>query len=187
MRAKRGQKEKYITPYMHDLLPESKGTKRAERVIIDFVGKKELGRVLDIGVPNPLGTLLEKYYNLKFDHTETDLDVGALSGKYDTIFCLEVIEHLFNPLHCLFQMRKILKNDGTLYITTPKCKPHFLWSKVHFHEFHMSELINLFERAEFILIRMKCMKIRPFWWYFTGLRPLLRMVFERRYLIELKK
>jgi SAM-dependent methyltransferase len=187
MKAKRGQREKYVSPYAHDLLPESEGTRRSARFIIDFIGNRKLGKVLDIGCPNPLGALLEKHYNLKLDNTEIDLDIGELSGKYDTIFCFEVIEHLFNPLHFLFQIRRVLKDDGRLYITTPKCKPYFLWSKVHFHEFHQRELIDLIERARLKTVRMKCVKVRPLCWYFTGFRPFLRLFFERRFLIESKK
>lgn len=187
MKAKRGTEEKYISPYMHSLLPETMSTRRSARFIINFIGKRELGKTLDIGCPNPLGSLLEKHYNIKLDNTDIDLDIGELIGEYDTIFCFEVVEHLFNPLNLLFQIKKVLKYEGRVYITTPKCKPYFLWSKVHFHEFHKRELIDLIERTKLKIVRFECRKVRPLWWYYTGLRPFLRLIFERRYFIELEK
>ena len=187
MKAKRGNEETYSSPYMHDLLPETSGTRRAFKMTIDFIGDMELGKTLDIGVPNPLGKLLEKHYKIKIENTNIDLDLEELTGEYDSIFCFEVIEHLFNPLHFLLQVRKILKDNGRLYITTPKCKPYFLWSEVHFHEFHKPELMSLLKKAGLRVVRFKSVKIRPFWWYFIGFRPMLRFIFERRFLIELKK
>ena len=187
MKDKRVQSQEYPSPYMHNLSQEGEATRRSARFVIDFIGNRELGKVLDIGVRNPLGALLGKHYNIELDNTEIDLDIGELSGKYDTIFCFEVIEHLFNPLHCLLGVHRILKSDGRLFLSTPKGKPHFLWWKDHFHELHIAELINLFGRARFEVIRIKCIRYRPLCWYFTGFRPFLRLFFERRFLIELKK
>jgi 2-polyprenyl-3-methyl-5-hydroxy-6-metoxy-1,4-benzoquinol methylase len=41
------------------------------------------------------------------------------SNFFDVIICLEVIEHLHNPLTFLKEMKRILKKGGTLILSTP--------------------------------------------------------------------
>ena len=108
--------------------------------------------------------------------------------KFDYIFCFEVIEHLFNPLHLLLQMSNVLNSKGTIFLSTPKRRPHFMWYKYHFHEFSQSELTNLFNRAN-LYINNKTFKMsgRPLINYFKGIRPLLRLFIERKCLVQLSK
>lgn len=178
----------YTSPYMHDLVEQH--TKRQTNIfnaITSFINTKELGSVLDIGARNPLTETLEKYYSIKITNTDIDLDVGKLSGKFDTVFCFEVIEHLFNPLHLLFEIKKVLKNDGRLFLSTPKGKPHFLWFKHHFHELYETELRNLIDRAGFKIIKLKYYRVIPLWNGFTGIRPFIRMFLQRKLIAQLIK
>jgi SAM-dependent methyltransferase len=178
----------YISPYMHDV-PEQ-NTKRGKNIIntiIKFIEKKDLGKTLDIGERNPLTEILENYYAIKIENTNVDLDVEKLSGKYDTIFCFEVIEHLYNPLHLLLEIHKILNDKGQLYLSTPKGKPHFLWFKHHFHEIYEPELRSLFIRAGFTISRLKYFRVIPIWKGFAGFRPFIRMLFQRKCMVELIK
>jgi len=39
--------------------------------------------------------------------------------KFDVIYCLEVIEHTFEPSNILYELYKLLKKDGILYISMP--------------------------------------------------------------------
>lgn len=42
-----------------------------------------------------------------------------LNEKYDYIFAFEVLEHLKNPKRALFNMKKVLKNNGVVVFSTP--------------------------------------------------------------------
>lgn len=45
--------------------------------------------------------------------------------RIDTIFCVEVLEHCWNPVQCLENMEAMLKHEsGRLYISTPFINPH---------------------------------------------------------------
>ena len=102
----------FNSPYMHDLKEQNLKIKtRVNQVILDFIGKINIGKALDIGTRNPITELLEQNFSTTIDSTNIDLDVEKLSGKYDTVFCFEVLEHLFNPLHLLLEVHNVLKND----------------------------------------------------------------------------
>ena len=141
---------------------------------------------LDIGDRTDFTTKLEKFYKCSFNNTDIDLDVEQLSGNYDIVTAFEIVEHLFNPLHFLLQIKNILNEDGTLYLSTPKGKPYFLWSKEHFHEMGYKRLFSLIDRAGFKIIRKKEIRIQPIYFYFTGIRPILRFFFEKHLILELK-
>ncbi len=177
----------YSSPYMHDLHEKKPAIrKRVHNIIFNFIGQKTIGSALDIGTRNPLTETLEKHFSIKIDSTDVDLDVGRLTGNYDTVFCFEVLEHLFNPLHMLLEIHKVLKDDGTLYLSTPKAKPYFLIARHHFHEFHHRELLDIFKRAGLKVNRIEYHRVRPFY-KCIGFRPFLRFLFERKTMVELQK
>ena len=102
---------------------------------------------LDIGDRSTLTAQLEEFFHCPFTNTTVDLDTGELQGHYDVVTCFEVLEHLFNPLRCLLQIKKVLVRDGRLYLSIPTGKPQFLWSPSHFHEFSDHSLTALIKRA----------------------------------------
>jgi SAM-dependent methyltransferase len=153
---------------------------------LKFINKDySCSRGLDLGDRTPFTDKLEDVFGCPFDNTDIDLDVGFLDGSYDIVTAFEIIEHLFNPLHCLLQVHKVLKDGGRLYLSTPKGKPYFLWSKDHFHEMSYGSLEALLKRAGFEIIRQTLFRVRPMWFYFTGIRPLFRGIFEKFWLLEL--
>lgn len=153
----------------------------------EFIGKREFGATLDIGPRNPFTIRLEEKYHISVDNTDGDLDIIDLQGSYDTVFCLEVIEHLMNPLRLLHQINAVLKPQGSLFLSTPKHKPHFLWDKHHFTELDDFRLNALVTRAGFKIIRKKFFRTTPLWWHFTGFRPFFRLFFNRSRIVELIK
>ena len=94
-------------------------------------------------------------YNINFESTNIDLDTEPLNGEYDIITSFEVLEHLFNPLFNLIEIKRVLKPNGVLYISTPLYKPRIIKSPYHFHEFSEDELMNLIKRADFLVKRKK--------------------------------
>ena len=141
---------------------------------------------LDVGDRTPLTKKLETKFSCKFDSTKGDLDEMVLKGAYQVITCFEVIEHLFNPLHFLLQCKEVLSERGVLYLSMPTYKPAFLWSKDHFHEMTEDSFSSLLERSGFEIKRKEIFRVHPFGFYFTGFRPLLRGVFDRRIICELQ-
>ncbi|MBT3216225.1 MAG: methyltransferase domain-containing protein [Candidatus Marinimicrobia bacterium] len=182
---------KILSPYAYSFehTDVERHSKKDFTTIKDFIGeKKDFGQVLDIGDENPVSEKLSSNYNINISQTDIDLDIEKLNGTFDTVFCFEVVEHLFNPLHLLLEINKVLVDGGTLYLSTPKRRPHFMWYKYHFHEFSKEELENLINRAGFKIKRMDYkMSGRPLIGYFRGIRPILRLFLERKCLLEIIK
>ena len=144
---------------------------------LSFIKKFHADSGLDIGDRTPFTDQLEAHYNCHFANTIIDLDEEGLTGEYDVVTAMEVIEHLFNPLHLLKEISGVLKEGGKLYLSTPKGKPHFLWSKDHFHEMNEQSIMALIESSGFIVIRKEEIRIQPLSYYFTGIRPFFRFIF----------
>ena len=142
---------------------------------------------LDIGDRTPMTGMLEELFACRFETTTVDLDTGALDGCYPVVTAFEVLEHLFNPLHLMLEVRKVLAPGpaSRLFVSTPAWKPLFLQSPDHFHEMPRRSLESLFDRAGFTVVRRDAFRIRPFRFCLTGIRPLLRCIFERICIYEL--
>ncbi len=57
--------------------------------------------------------------NEGFDAFQCDILDGSPAGKYDYIFCMEVLEHTANPLKAILNLKESLKEDGYLVISLP--------------------------------------------------------------------
>ena len=158
---------------------------RWEKTMTFLDDQPSADRGLDIGDRTMLTTQLESFFSCPFDSTSVDLDIDPLAGHYDIVTSFEIIEHLFNPLHNLLQIRQVMTPDGKLYLSTPAGKPRFLRSPSHFHEMSHRSLKALFDRAGLTIRRQQKITIFPWWFYLTGIRPLLRVVFDRTWLFEL--
>ncbi|MFK0734353.1 MAG: class I SAM-dependent methyltransferase [Gloeotrichia echinulata HAB0833] len=70
-----------------------------------------------------------------WDQTKLDIisditDIPELDSSFDAILCVEVFEHLPNPLLALKEFSRLLKSGGQLIITAPFC------SLTHFAPYH---------------------------------------------------
>jgi len=101
-----------------------------------------------------------------------DLNAGTLpykNGSFDCVTCLEVIEHVIDPLGLLKEANRVLRPSGQLVITTPNIRyfrcilklmldgrfPHtttdtFLWGGGHLHYFTRKDLASLLGAAGFV-------------------------------------
>uniref|UniRef100_Q3APG0 Uncharacterized protein n=1 Tax=Chlorobium chlorochromatii (strain CaD3) TaxID=340177 RepID=Q3APG0_CHLCH len=141
---------------------------------------------LDLGDRTPLTTALEELFACTFHNSTIDLDVGSLFGSYNVVTAFEVLEHLYNPLHLLLQVRNVLRgNDARLFVSMPLWKPHILASPDHFHEMTRRAALSLFERAGFAVVRRAEFRIREPLFYVTGIKPLLRAWYEKIQIYEL--
>ncbi|ABL66428.1 methyltransferase domain-containing protein [Chlorobium phaeobacteroides] len=142
---------------------------------------------LDLGGRTPLTDVLEKFFDCPFHATAIDLDVEPLEGAYGVVTAFEVLEHLFNPLHALLQVRRVLAGqDARLFVSMPLAKPAMLASLDHFHEMSGDAALSLFTRAGFRVVRSDAFRIRKWPFYLTGLKPVLRAFYEKVVIYELE-
>ena len=96
----------------------------------------ECNKILDIGSgDNPArsrikGCTCKDYITLDIDETHDPDHIKDLnrpmnlgSEVFDTIFCLEVMEYIWNPVQAHQTIYKLLKNKGTAYISYPFVYP----------------------------------------------------------------
>ncbi|HWQ27158.1 MAG TPA: methyltransferase domain-containing protein [Chlorobaculum sp.] len=142
---------------------------------------------LDIGDRTPVTGMLESHFGCRFGNTSLDLDTGSLDGSYPVVTAFEVVEHLYNPLHLLLEIRKVLHPapSSRLFLSTPAWKPGFLQSPEHFHEMSRRSLDSLLSRSGFTVVRSEEFGIRSPLFFLTGFRPLLRCIFEKIMIFEL--
>ncbi len=145
-----------------------------------FILSLYFDNVLDVGERNPLTERLEIEFDININSTSGDLDKELICPKkqYDLVIFSHVIEHLFNPLFCLENIKKVMKRNGVLIIACP-IKPNFLtWGHGHFHEMNNYGFKKLLNRAGFeIIVWEKFHNLRS-WKSFMGIRPILRQFFR---------
>lgn len=137
-----------------------------------LVGKS----IVDIGEDNPLKGMIEAGLSVKIDSFNADFDNTFCMGKkYDVILCFEVLEHLFNPLQFVEQLKCMLNKGGVIYLSTPYQYPQFLKAVHHFHEMPNDRLMWLFDAAGLTVVEMKKITIAGNWYnHLKGIRPVLR-------------
>ncbi len=180
------QKEELVHDYKTmadpEYLKEEKGRRAQARMILSNFPKKPGGQLLDIGCgPGffldeakkagwqvrgvDLSEWAKKYSH---DHFGIDVFTGSLkeakfpNNFFDRIVMNDVIEHLENPKEMLQEIRRILKNDGILYLSTPDIGSflsRFLrarwWGVNKYHLFYFSRktMEQMFEVVGFKKIR----------------------------------
>jgi len=88
---------------------------------------------LDLGDRTPLTGQMEELLGCRFVNSDVDLDVECLEGSYGVVCALEVLEHLYNPLHLLLEVRRVLSGaDARMFVSMPLSRPAMLRSPDHF-------------------------------------------------------
>lgn len=140
------------------------------KIPVFFFGEREVigSPVLDVGLGGSYmrNRLTENLGNLGIYTSEVDLDVERFEygdGFFKSVTSFEVIEHLYNPLFHLQEVHRVLRDSGTLYLTTPNDysliykAEHLLSRKYrpHFHQFSERDLRDILEQAGFEVQRLK--------------------------------
>jgi len=107
---------------------------------LELIPKAAGKRCLDLGSAS--GDFAVKLASLGYEVVASDFDERALllergkgldavklnvesdrfpfpDGGFDLVTCFELIEHIKSPAHMLSEIRRVLKDDGTLVISTP--------------------------------------------------------------------
>lgn len=101
------------------------------------------------------------YPNIKFKVASAE-KLPFKDNFFDLILFYETIEHVENPKKCLLEIKRILKKDGTLILTTDSGSLLFrlvwfiwentkgkIWKGAHLHPFHHEELEEIIKNADF--------------------------------------
>ena len=145
--------------------------KRVHRTLRQFLkyGAAEMVKEfwLDVGAGESyMREQLQDRLKIDFFTSEIDLDFEKYDfedGKFKTITSFEVLEHLFNPLNHLIELKRVLADDGNLFLTTPNdysliYKVEHLTNRKyhpHFHQFSERDLRNIMNRAGFKIIALR--------------------------------
>ncbi len=122
---------------------------------IDFFKGK---RILDIGCGDKfLKNSIERYGGV---YTGIDIDDCNLEHEkidfedkyFDMVICLALIEHLFDPGNLLQEIKRILKKDSPLILSTPDinaCKTLFWNDPTHIHPYNPNSFRTLLRMFSF--------------------------------------
>ena len=168
---------------------EDKHTMRRAEYTLRFIASHISGKaehLLDISDKNKVGDYIAKELELEIYNTSGDFDYdwSAPSRGFDTVICLEVLEHLLSPKFFLIELKKYIKPDAQIFITYPS-RPKFLWADHHFHEYDLRRFRYLVEQSGYEIIDIKRKKFTRSN-YFKGIRTPLRLVFDWDILAYLK-
>ncbi len=147
------------------------------------------GPVLDIG-ENVWTHRLAKELGASISSTSHDLDWGGITGRWGSILCFEVLEHLGNPLLLLKEMADSLADDGSIWLSTPiisPWRPPAFRAGNHVVEFDYAQLEFLFHKAGLQAVEEYRILYKPWWKYLRGPRPFLRLLTDRCYIVRLQK
>jgi SAM-dependent methyltransferase len=173
-----------------ELWPEKLPNSFKNRVkgTIDYLSKEGyLGNVADCGEENPMKLMIEDQLNIKINSINYDFNYPyKAEDKYDTILCFEVLEHLFNPLLFLEQLKMMLNENGVIYVSTPYHYPQFLKTSRHYHEIPSDRILWLFDAAKLKVLDKKNISCAGNWYnHLYGIRPILRY-FQNTRIYKLK-
>lgn len=102
-----------------------------------------------------------QYAKQHFQHENLQYNVMSLEDiqlpdkSFDIITSFEVIEHVKNPQRAIAELKRVLKDDGVLIMSTPNQKEHpgQMFNKFHIHEMDYAELYTVL-RQQFNHVRI---------------------------------
>ena len=75
-----------------------------------------------------------------------------VDNYFNRVFCIEVLEHLSDPGHCLREINRVLEIGGTLVLTTPNNWKRKM-SRYHIQAWSHSDLRTYIERFGFKVVK----------------------------------
>lgn len=107
----------------------------------------DAGARIVIGVDNSQEAI--RYAMAQYGCPSTQYVVGDVTRAIfqtetiDVVVCFETIEHLVDYESCIAEVCRIMKRDGTLWISTPNASVSYMPSKYHIREFTFQEFRDL--------------------------------------------
>jgi 2-polyprenyl-3-methyl-5-hydroxy-6-metoxy-1,4-benzoquinol methylase len=96
--------------------------------------------------------------NIDLQHPEFEKNYGGYKGKFDTIFMLNVIEHLADDFQALKNCRFLLRQEGYLIALAPAYR--FLFCRLdqqlgHYRRYTSRSLSAVFQKAGLLVLKIK--------------------------------
>ena len=105
------------------------------------------------GIGNNDGLQTGAWDNSKIDIVSDIVQIPEPDKSFDAIMCIEVFEHLPNPVAAIVEFSRLVKDDGFLILSAPFCSlthfaPYHFYTGFnrYFYEKHLTE--NQFEIVE---------------------------------------
>jgi hypothetical protein len=141
---------------------------------LKFIGDDWDYQMCDCGVDNPFKHLTFK----DAISIHVDFDRDKFPGEWRTILCFEVLEHLYNPLFFLENLRCSLLPGGCIYLATPYRYPVIFEAPHHYYEIPNDRIRWLFDEAGLEIVREGKVRFVGKWYqHIHGIRPILRYLF----------
>ena len=178
--------DKHKPGYNEDSLlfsAKEKSVIKHKNELLSFIDKSYIDKSLtyaDIGNPNPKMNMLKEAAGIDVDQIavpDFNFDPLPKKKKYDVIFCFEVFEHLQNPLFLMRELKSILKDSGTVFVTMPS-NPYFLCRDFHYNEIRKKKFVKwILSPLDLVLTKYKKRNHVNDWRaIFIGVRPLIRAI-----------
>lgn len=75
--------------------------------------------------------------------------------------CVEVLEHLVNPVRCVYEIHRILKEKGEVIFTTPNPNtPYYTKDKEHLHSLDETTLKKMINKAGFQILSFEILHVK---------------------------
>ena len=116
-----------------------------------FILSKKAKKVIAVDISTEaLDYAKNRYKRKNIEYLLGDLETIDLSKfTFDFIICLEVIEHIKNPLLVLRKFRKWIKKKGFLLISTPNGKNQYATNPYHVRTYGEEEIIKILKKSGF--------------------------------------
>jgi 2-polyprenyl-3-methyl-5-hydroxy-6-metoxy-1,4-benzoquinol methylase len=115
---------------------------------------------------------LKQVYRIDLTHPDFNNEYTGLFEKFDTVFALNVIEHIEDDSLAVANCKKLLRTGGNLIILVPAY--HFLYNRFdkelhHFRRYNKDSLIKLFSKQEMEIIKTNYFNFMGILgWFFSG-------------------
>jgi predicted SAM-dependent methyltransferase len=175
--------------------------------LLDKYYTKKPKRVLELGGSGVSTKFLNEYFvDWKISNYSEDLRLPNWNLKeksFDLIINMEVVEHL-SDLHesvfewnasfqysgfisCMNECKRILKKDGSMFLSTPNVNCYLNLYKMifgeiphqynpHVREYHVDEIRDVISKTNFIVNNFECIEILCNTWDFSYLTKFLESV-----------
>ena len=143
-------------------------------------------KILDLGTPNDLSKLMEQrgYQVSNTQGENLDLNYDAvLSAEIELVTAFEIFEHMLAPFHVLrsIKAKKLIASVPLkLWFANAYWNEEDDWDK-HYHEFEEKQFNFLLEKSGWKIIASE--RWRPYKHIKFGIRPFLRMITDRYYIV----
>lgn len=122
------------------------------------------------GTGDDKGLQMEKFDTSKIDIVSDITNIPVEDEAFDAVMCIEVLEHVPNPILALKELTRILKRGGNLIITAPFC------SLTHFSPYHFATGFNKYFYQHHLETDFEIQEITPNGNYFEYISQELNRV-----------